>query len=210
MFSPKVLDRANVIEFRMDAVELGDFLTNPTKPDMSKLDGRGASFGKAFVDAAASLVSFPDEVKPDYDSEMLLFFKVLQGHGSEFGYRTAYETTRFIYFYKLLGNHSSDEFAWFSGAFDCVVVQKILPKLHGSRSKLAPVLKKLWFLCVNDRLARGGDPFAGAEDAGRSTDRNAEPTVSVPDTAPYPLSAEKISRMWKLLIENGFASFAEA
>jgi 5-methylcytosine-specific restriction protein B len=210
MFSPKVLDRANVIEFRMNAVELDDFLTNPTKPNMSKLDGKGASFGKAFVDAAASLVSVPDEVKSDYDSEMLLFFKVLQGHGSEFGYRTAYETTRFIYFYKLLGNHSSDEFAWFSGAFDCVVVQKILPKLHGSRSKLAPVLKKLWFLCVNDRFARGGDPFAGAEDAGRSPDKNAEPTVSVPDTAPYPLSAEKISRMWKLLIENGFASFAEA
>jgi hypothetical protein len=38
----------------------------------------------------------------------------------------------------------------------------------------------------------------------------AEPILIVPVSAPYPLSAEKIGRMWRLLIENGFASFAEA
>jgi 5-methylcytosine-specific restriction protein B len=49
MFSPKVLDRANVIEFRMDAGELEGFLVNPGKPDLSKLDGKGESFGEAVV-----------------------------------------------------------------------------------------------------------------------------------------------------------------
>lgn len=210
MFSPKVLDRANVIEFRMDADELAGFLGNPAKPDLSKLDGKGASFGKAFVDAAKNPVTVPDDVKAAYDAEMLLLFKTLQGHGAEFGYRTAYETARFIHFYKLLGNHPDGDATWLTGAFDCVVFQKLLPKLHGSRAKLGPVLKKLWFLCVNDAAGRGTDALKAAEEAARSSDKKAEPLLVVPAGAPYPLSAEKIGRMWRLLIENGFASFAEA
>jgi len=216
MFSPKVLDRANVIEFRMDAKEIELFLANPAKPDLLKLDGKGASFGEAFVAAAKQEVAVPDDVKADYDAEMLLFFKMLQAHGAEFGYRTAYETARFIHFYKLLGNHAdipagaTRELTWFDKAFDCVVFQKLLPKLHGSRAKLGPVLKKLWFLCVNDAAGRGKDALKSAEEAARSTDKKAEPSVVVTDGALYPLSAEKIGRMWRLLIENGFASFAEA
>jgi hypothetical protein len=210
MFSPKVLDRANVIEFRLDAGALGGFLGNPAKPDLSRLDGKGAAFGKVFVDAAKSAVAVPNDVKAAYDAEMLLLFKTLQTHGAEFGYRTAYEAARFIHFYKLLGKHADGNTTWFSGAFDCVVFQKLLPKLHGSRAKLAPVLKKLWFLCVNDAAGRGADALKAAEDAARSTDKKAEPSVVVPAGAPYPLSAEKIGRMWRLLIENGFASFAEA
>jgi hypothetical protein len=210
MFSPKVLDRANVIEFRMDAGELEGFLGNPAKPDLTKLNGKGAAFGKAFVDAAKNPVTVPGDVKAAFDAEMLLLFKTLQAHGAEFGYRTAYETARFIYFYKLLGNHPDGDITWFPGAFDCVVFQKLLPKLHGSRAKLGPVLKKLWFLCVNDAAARGEEPLKAAEEAARSTDKKAEPSVVIPAGAPYPLSAEKIGRMWRLLIENGFASFAEA
>jgi 5-methylcytosine-specific restriction protein B len=210
MFSPKVLDRANVIEFRMDADELEVFLGNPAKPDLSKLDGKGASFGKAFVEAAKNPVTVPPDVKAAYDAEMLLLFRTLQAHGAEFGYRTAYETARFIHFYKLLSNHRDGDATWFPGAFDCVIFQKLLPKLHGSRAKLGPVLKKLWFLCVNNAAGRGADALKAAEDAARSTDKKTEPLVVVPAGAPYPLSAEKIGRMWRLMIDNGFASFAEA
>jgi hypothetical protein len=63
---------------------------------------------------------------------------------------------------------------------------------------------------VNDAVGRGADALKAAEEAERSTDKKAEPSVVVPAGAPYPLSAEKIGRMWRLLIENGFASFAEA
>jgi energy-coupling factor transporter ATP-binding protein EcfA2 len=209
MFSPKVLDRANVIEFRMDAAELEGFLSNPAKPDLSKLDGKGGSYGKAFVDAAKNPVVVPADVKAAYDKEMVLLFETLQGNGAEFGYRTAYETARFVHFYKLLGNHADGD-DWFSVAFDCVVFQKFLPKLHGSRARLGPVLKKLWFLCVNNAAGRGADALKGAEEAARSTDTKAEPSIVIPEGAPYPLSAQKIARMWRLLIENGFASFAEA
>jgi hypothetical protein len=204
MFSPKVLDRANVIEFRMDADELEGFLGNPAKPDLSKLDGKGAPFGKAFVDAAQNPVTVPADVKATYDAEMLLLFKTLQVHGAEFGYRTAYETARFIHFYKLLGNHADGDATWFRGAFDCVIFQKLLPKLHGSRAKLGPVLKKLWFLCVTEAASRGADALKSAEES------NAEPNKDALAGAFYPMSTEKIYRMWRLMMDNGFASFAEA
>ena len=210
MFSPKVLDRANVIEFRMDIEELATFLGNPVKPDLSKLDGKGASFGQAFVEAAKNPVTVPAEVKALYDAEMLLFFSLLQAHGAEFGYRTAYETARFIHFYKLLGNHPIDDKPWFPGAFDCVVLQKLLPKLHGSRAKLGPLLKKLWFLCVTLHEVDAGTKEGRNKLAKVAEESKAEPFKDIPADAPYPLSATKIYRMWRLMMDNGFASFAEA
>lgn len=211
MFSPKVLDRANVIEFRMDVGELKAFLGNPAKPDLARLDGKGAGFCKAFADAAGGPADVPEEAREPFEREMELFFKALQGHGAEFGYRVAHEAARFAHFYKALGNRPGEE-DWFPAAFDCIIVQKFLPKLHGSRAKLGPLLKKLWFLCLNEAAALGADALKAAEEAARSTDRKAEPTTD-PDIlagARYPLSAEKIGRMWRLLNENGFASFAEA
>jgi hypothetical protein len=59
-------------------------------------------------------------------------------------------------------------------------------------------------------VGRGAEALKAAEEAARSTDKKAEPAAVVPAGAPYPLSAEKIGRMWRLLFENGFASFAEA
>lgn len=214
MFSPKVLDRANVVEFRMDPGEIEGFLGNPAKPDLSKLDGKGASFGKAFVDAAKSSVAVSGDMKAVFDAEVLLLFNALQVHGVEFGYRTAYESTRFIHFYKLLGNHSDGDTTWFPRAFDCVVFQKLLPKLHGSRAKLGPVLKKLWFLCVTphkiDAETKEARDELIARTLAEADESKAEPLKDIPDGAPYPLSAEKIYRMWRLMMDNGFASFAEA
>jgi energy-coupling factor transporter ATP-binding protein EcfA2 len=212
MFSPKVLDRANVLEFRMAPEELKGFLDNAAKPDLAELAGRGyeAGHGESFVSAVNDAVEVPREVKKAFDDELLLFFQALQAHGAEFGYRTAYEASRFTHFYKLLGNPTEDDAAWFKDAFDCVIVQKLLPKLHGSRAKLGPVLKKLWFLCVTDPASRSDVPLKAAEDAARSTEKKSEPVFDIPAGAPYPLSAEKIARMWRLLMDNGFASFAEA
>lgn len=211
MFSPKVLDRANVIEFRMDEKDLEAFLSNPVKPDMAMFAGRGAAYGKIFVDAARSMAPpFVPALQSLYEAEMLLFFKALRGNGAEYGYRVAHEAARFVHFYKLVGGHEDADLGWFETAFDCLVAQKFLPKLHGSRAKLGPLLKKLWFLSVSGAAARGADPFDAAEVAARSTEKRHEPALVVPYDAPYKLSAEKIGRMWRLLNDNGFASFAEA
>ena len=154
MFSPKVLDRANVIEFRMEETELASFLENPVKPDLNKLDGMGEEFARAFVDAAKNPAEVPEDAKLRFQCEMLLFFKVLQEHGAEFGYRVTHEAGRFLNFYKKLGGES-DVAKWFKEAFDCIIVQKFLPKLHGSESKLRGVPLSLAHLFPSKRDCTG-------------------------------------------------------
>ena len=100
--------------------------------------------------------------------------------------------------------------SWFNEAFDYVVAQKCLPKLHGSRAKLGPLLKKLWFLCVTNEDRSENRLLELADLAARSTEKQFEPSTVLPPGAPFRVSAEKINRMWRLLNENGFASFAEA
>jgi len=210
MFSPKVLDRANVIEFRVSADDMREFLGEVTTPDIPSLAGKGATYGSAFVQAANSNAEVPAEVKTEFDDEMLLFFTALQSHGAEFGYRTANEARRFVHFFKELGGDERRGNGWFDGAFDCVVLQKFLPKLHGSRVRLSPLLKKLWFLCTTSKSERSRDIVEAMDEAARATDKDSEPAAEVPSNSPYPRSAEKLARMWRLLVENGFTSFAEA
>ncbi len=139
MFSPKVLDRANVIEFRTAHDELRAFIENPKAPDVTKMEGLGAGFGKVFVDAAASAVTVPESVKQRFEAEMMLFFDLLREHRAEFGYRVTHEAARFVHFYHRLGSFPDDD-TWFDEAFDAIIVQKFLPKMHGSRSKLEGLL----------------------------------------------------------------------
>ncbi|PYS82865.1 MAG: hypothetical protein DMF70_07480 [Acidobacteria bacterium] len=206
MFSPKVLDRANVLEFRIEANDIRNYFGGNNTPNLSQITGQGAVLGATLVRAATQQVDTPSDVRDRFESEMLLFFNALKPHGVEFGYRVAHEAARFLCFYHEL---SPNDTSWFDKAFDAVVVQKSLPKLHGQRARLAPLLRKLWFLTVNNENTRGTDVLKRLDDVARSTERTAEPSV-VPTGSPYPISAEKIARMWRLLNENGFASFAEA
>lgn len=211
MFSPKVLDRANVIEFRMSEEEMASFLDTPVKPNLSLLEGKGAAYGHEIVEAASGLLSpFADPLKTLFELQMLMFFKVLSAGGAEFGYRVAHEAACFVEAYKKLGSHNDANIEWFDSAFDYVIAQKFLPKLHGSRAKLAPLLKKLWYLSVNSEKLTAEGVMQALETIGRSTERQHEPSNPVPDGAPFRVSAEKIGRMWRLLNDNGFASFAEA
>ncbi|MCX6907000.1 MAG: hypothetical protein NTY01_03040 [Verrucomicrobia bacterium] len=217
MFSPKVLDRANVIEFRVNDDELGTFLSEPKPVKLGALDGLGKNFGAAFVAHARDvlpgtdkLVTVPASARPQFEAEMLLFFKLLREHGAEYGFRVAHDAARFTYFYKLLGDYPDDDMTWFDEAFDCVVFQKLLPKLHGSRARLGPLLKKLWHACIAPHGERRPEALKNLEDKAKQTGAAAEPSRNVPADARYPLSAEKIGRMWRQLADNGFASFAEA
>jgi len=224
MFSPKVLDRANVVEFRMEPKEMAAFLASPQAPRLEELDGRGAVFGKVFVEAAADKArEVPGSVKADYAEEMLLFFNLLREHSAEFGYRTGYEAARFVHFYKLLGGYPDDNSGWFDGAMDAVIVQKFLPKLHGSRSRLEGLLWALAWACGAERGERDGKDFATQlRDASQAEDegdygpqvvwdelkaKNADDPAKA---ARYPLSFDKVMRMWRKLVRDQFVSFAEA
>ena len=211
MFSPKVLDRANVIEFRMSQNDLAAFLESPVKPDLEMMSSGGEGFCVNFnASASGEFSAFTGPLKSKYELEMMLFFQALSTSGSEYGYRVAHEAARFVHAFKELGGYEDSDLSWFNDAFDYVIAQKFLPKLHGSRAKLGPLLKKLWFLCVTNQERSGHELLEATEIAAKSTEKQFEPSTVIPPNASFKISAEKIYRMWRLLNDNGFASFAEA
>lgn len=220
MFSPKVLDRANVIEFRVTPEEMESFLEAPLSPRVNDLDGLGTRFSPSFVTASASEPKPLDGAsKGRFDQELALFFHLLREHGAEFGFRVAHEASLYTRFFHQLGRGKvwdngdwvevdSMGRDWLDHALDGVVIQKLLPKLHGSKVKLGTLLKKLYTACA---APHGGDP-RDAKAVSRMLNEGSglqEPSKPVPGNARYPKSSEKIYRMWRHLNENGFTSFPE-
>jgi hypothetical protein len=217
MFSPKVLDRANVIEFRMEDKEIAKFLNAPKAVRLGELNGKGAGFGANFVAAAADKSrAVPEVVKDKFKEEMLLFFRLLQTHHAEFGYRTSYEAGRFMHFYKELGGYGDDDATWFDAAMDAVIVQKLLPKLHGSRTKLEGLLWALGYACGADWGEMSAAEFQVAcLEAGEAQNESKHSPDAVEKAlngaqARYPLSFDKILRMYRKLVRDQFVTFAEA
>jgi len=191
MFSPKVLDRANVIEFRVTKDEMSKYLGAATKLDLDSLNAGGASMGASFVEIAGDKSLTPRN-KSELNEELLKFFIELKKSGAEFGYRSASEINRFA---AVVNKIEPTWEPW--QVMDAAIMQKLLPKVHGSRKKLEPVLKKLGELCLNDPSV-----FSDyIKDGGESI-----PIAKIK----YPISMEKIGRMYRALLENSFTSYAEA
>lgn len=192
MFSPKVLDRANVIEFRVTATEMEAYLSERKPLDMAALQGKGSSMATDFVHMAQDkTLTIEEDMIKDVNTTLLSFFKELKEAGAEFGYRSASEILRFVTVVnKIAPEWKADKI------LDAAVMQKLLPKVHGSRRKLDPILRKLAQLCLSEGHTLNIEKVL----SGEFTDEQAK----------YPISLEKISRMHKSLIENGFTSYAEA
>jgi MoxR-like ATPase len=216
MFSPKVLDRANVIEFRMVREDLVAFLADPRSPALDELNGQGISFGAAFIRAVSQSVSVPAVMRDRFEAEALLFFDLLRDHGAEFGFRVANEAARFLHFYRLLGGYPEDSTDWFDSAMDAVIVQKLLPKLHGSRPRLEGLLWALAWACGGDRTGLDAPAFlARCRQAGSAQEETRYGPEAVEKAlagkaARYPLSFDKVMRMWRKLVRDQFVTFAEA
>jgi 5-methylcytosine-specific restriction enzyme B len=213
MFSPKVLDRAGVIEFRVAADDIGNVLENDQVPDLSQIFGRGQLFAETFVNAARNQsVRLPSIVRERFQEETKLFFNIFERHRAEFGFRVVHEAARFMSAYRVLGGYSEDNDDWFRGAFDAVIVQKLLPKLHGSRARLEGLLWALSWACVMPRKSSSSDFREQCLMAGKTEDESAyrPDNVRIAVSEPiYPLSADKILRMWQRLTQDQFVSFAE-
>ena len=185
MFSPKVLDRANTIEFRVDEFDIQSFFKNPSKTNLSVLESKGASMAKSFLEIAANHTIEKDD---EYTEVLLKFFNELKKVGAEFGYRTAVEILLLVKKLNVIDNIPKNE------SIDVAIMQKLLPKLHGSRSKISKVLDALILLCLKE-----GETF--------SITKSEE---VLPENIKYPISFEKLVRMYKNALDNGFTSYAEA
>ena len=185
MFSPKVLDRANTIEFRVDSSNLKTFFEKPMKIDLFLIESKGAEMAENFLEIAQDKEIQNEEI---YKEAFLKFFEELKKVGAEFGYRTATEMLLLIKKLKTFSDLSDEK------CLDIAIMQKLLPKLHGSRSKIVKVLDALILLCLKE-----GQEFSIAK-----CDEVLETNII------YPISYEKLIRMYKNVLDNGFTSYAEA
>ncbi|GAB3662318.1 hypothetical protein GCM10028791_37350 [Echinicola sediminis] len=190
MFSPKVLDRANTIEFRVSEEDMKSFFKNVGLIDLEELNTKGAAMASSFLEMAQSKEINPEE---EVRSELLKFFGELKQVGAEFGYRTATEILRLVHHLSKLDEELETE-----EKIDIAIMQKLLPKLHGSQRKLRGVLESLGGFCLHDRQKI------------REVLDNKVFDFSNKEIIKYPISLEKIHRMYHSCLENGFASFAEA
>ena len=184
MFSPKVLDRANVIEFKISDEEMDRFLKQDMNIDVQAADGLCANMGQDFIEKSTKKDTESSELaqKTLYD-----FFKVLKKVNAEFGYRSATEIYRFIANAKACAEGMTED-----EILDAAIVQKLLPKLHGSRKKLEPALKALWGLSMQNE---------------HTTEAITRDNLVY---AKFPEAADKVQRMMQTALDNGFTSFAEA
>ncbi len=217
MFSPKVLDRANVIEFRITPNEMQKFFKSRKELNMKELfidkdkskGGAGQSMGENFFQLAEekTITKIP-EIEGD-DNILNKFFEELQIVGSEFGYRSATEIELLITKLGINGLIVKDgESIKNNTKIDIAIMQKLLPKLHGSRKKLVGPLETLAGFCLV--RINGSQPDDQNKTKTLYQQFISEKRDSAKWEIKYSISFEKIERMLKNVIENGFTSYAEA
>lgn len=183
MFSPKVLDRAFVFEFRVTTEELAAEVARP-----SSVPGADPAVLRSLLAISRDdhwHDSEPHAARAQLVKELQAAHALLADSGHEFGHRVMSESLRFAAIYCGAGRQELDE------ALDLIAMQKLLPRLHGSRRRLEPVLRSLLV-------------WAGAPDAPDDA------TTPAADTgARLPRTAAKLRRMLASLQANQFVSFTE-
>ena len=181
MFSPKVLDRANTFEFRVETPDL------VASFERNKFNNADPDLVAGFLKAART----PAPPAPEgFEDWLRDIHKLLASSDREFGHRTFQEALRFAGLHEFAGEHNP------LISLDLQIAQKVLPRLHGSRRELSTLIDQLGGLCFYGPSNTVPDGFECA----------ALPSDGVPE---LPVSFSKLHRMAKKLRDNHFVSFAE-
>jgi len=234
MFSPKVLDRANVIEFKvtLDALEKAQsggpsspfFPPNTASTDFLRiaLKARKCDLDPPKPDASGNETN---DLKAwqTYKKCIQEVFRILQRRDMEFGFRVqkemiAYAQADFCLHTSPGGAGHSDgsptiDWNW-RRCFDEQLMQKVLPKFHGDQMKLEAVLSALLRYCEKEDKAFDE---AQAEADKRRHFFSPDPPFDElqrldgadpdPATVRFPLSYAKLCRMKRTLERDQFASY---
>lgn len=192
MFSPKVLDRANTIEFRVNSDDLTEVARRPIP-----IEPGAPELVRGFLVIATDDDWHLTQTAVDlaqFTGYLRKLHRVLADSHVQFGHRVVYEANRFA---ALLAAAGVSDIA---AALDLQVLQKVLPRVHGSKRRLGPVLSALGRFCFNpDTLGEVGEEDASSFDP-----------LNPPDGEPkLPLSFRKLGRMVRNLNADQFTSFAE-
>ena len=157
MFSPKVLDRANVIEFKPDENSVLDLFVNPS--DNENITPVSDGTAQAFENLAVQIRGGYSTLDENYFVEAQKVFKniyeIVEKSGYDFAYRTVREIRQYLSAsYELTEDKDSYELYT---AIDEQLVQKILPKIHGNKKEIGNLLEELGALCADNDLPLSGD-----------------------------------------------------
>ncbi|MFK4898298.1 hypothetical protein [Lactococcus petauri] len=153
MFSPKVLDRSNVIEF--NEVDLFNAFGYGMAPKQSKAI---PSNGKNVMDLTISIAT-SDTTKsiittyPEIFEVLNKIYELLKQKNKHFGYRVFNEISLFIVNY--VGESGNQEEV--IDALDLQVLQKILPKINGTEDEILSLMNKLSSVAKEENLVRSRD-----------------------------------------------------
>ena len=198
MFSPKVLDRANTIEFpTMSAKEYmnSDFkefdfkninyLMNPLE-DLDVRNMNVHDLKDIFMFINCSRGNLWDVLSIELD----LFQSILKKINFDFGFRVINEILRFMFVsWRYEGSPKNWE-NW-ERYFDAQVKQKVLPKLHGSQKAIGQTINELFNACL---IERKNNADARLVDLTKKDCR-------------YYTSAVKLQNMAKILSNQRYVSF---
>lgn len=198
MFSPKVLDRANTIEFpTMAAKEYmnSDFkefdfkninyLMNPLEDlDVRNMNVYDLKDIFMFIDCSEG------NLWDVLSNELDLFQSILKKINFDFGFRVINEILRFM-FVSWRYEDSPQNWENWERYFDAQVKQKILPKLHGSQKAIGQTINELFNACLIER----------------KNNADARLVDLTKDDCRYYTSAVKLQNMAKILSNQRYVSF---
>src|SRR5581483_907666 len=215
LFSPKVLDRANVVEFRAEEDTVFGFLESFAPVDLTQLEGRGERYASVFTVATRSPPQLSAEDRESLAEAFRRIFRIMSVCRREFGFRTLYDVGRFTYYYRELvgpANWDIDE------AIDAQIYQRLLTRLNGSRAQLQSLIWALGTVCLMSELNDADFEFRVLKPL--HEDSTLPNPFETPEGrqvvsgefvgAKYPLSCEKLYRMDRRLLREGFVSYMEA
>lgn len=220
MFSPKVLDRSNVIEFNevdfSELYDLDDDMKDILKQNdlIFKEDNFYFDSGKHMPSVTITIPSkddvnqFISTSKNEY-IDLLKIFSVLKKYNIHFGYRVMNEISK--YMCNIYANTSYSERAII--AMDIQILQKILPKFYGTYDKLWGPLIEIFSLCLKTKIS--WQPTIDEDELKQllSTALGVQlqslelSKVQMEELFKYPRSASKIINMLNDLNSMGFATF---
>lgn len=225
MFSPKVLDRAHVIEFVVDRDDIAAFLEKPEKPERPpKASGTDAHRFLELSQKAKTgqLEPLPGAVSEAVNKHLMNCLDLLQMGRFEFAYRTANEILQYMHVCHHLAKDKktwaqdvrltrdeikSGQSNWRSD-LDDEILQKVLPRLHGSRNRIGPLIGALTYYMhtPNVETAKTYFPEGSSEIAEKSISDTDFAELKV-DGAHFPRSFHKLRAMAQILAEEQFVSF---
>lgn len=214
MFSPKVLDRANVIEFRVDDKAPMAFLKDGAKP-IGSIEAAPAGYAEGFLQLsrrargihgdALTLTAAPND-SPEAGKVAACrkaiedIFEIMHMRHQEFGFRSMAEIMRYLAVDYELTENKAD---WKDiDAMDAQILQKVLPKLHGSKRKIGSLIAALTEYCESGDVTKA-KVFIEDESKAESY------KIGANAGARYKGSHAKLGRMLEALKRDQFVSFIQ-